>query len=259
MKTTTPIKITCLAFACAMLVSLATTHAAVILNSGVDGTVYSRSGRSAVDFTGPTLDQYGLSDWEWSRSFAKFDLSSLSPGTPITSATLRLTVTAAWTESLGITGATNDSSQVTQVFQEGVNWTTGATWSTSNGTTAWPSYDTYPNIDYSVYGGYYGLDFPLASTTIATGFTGTVDFNVTMAVQSWLAGGSNYGFFLKTGPTIFGVPGTPNWNITMGSFNNPNASDRPQLILEVVPEPSTWALVAGGVSTLLIFRRRKQS
>ena len=223
-----------------MLVSLATTHAAVILNSGVDGTVYSRG---VVDFAGPTLKQYGVGYWEWSRSFLNFDLSSLSPGTTITSATLRLTVTA----------ATNVSSEVTQVFEEGVHWTTGATWDTSNGITAWPSYAGYSNIDYSV------ADTELASKTIATGFTGTVDFNVTTAVQSWLDGGSNYGFFLKTGPIIFGEPLTPNWDITMGSFDNTTASNRPQLILEVVPEPSTWALVAGGVSTLLIFRRRKQS
>jgi hypothetical protein len=30
-------------------------------------------------------------------------------------------------------------------------------------------------------------------------------------------------------------------------------------VLTVVPEPSTWALVVGGVSTMVILRRRKQS
>jgi hypothetical protein len=236
----------CAMVVAAMVVSMATAGAAVTtLNSGVDGNLDSRGGNS---FTSEVEFQYGLSYWEWTRSVVKFDLSSVPAYTNITSAKLKFTITT----------ATNNSSEVTSVYKEGVNWTTSATWTTSNGTTAWPSYAGYPNIDYSVAGGGGALSSPLATTTIATGTTGIVELDVTSAVQDWLINSQpNYGFFLKTGPSIFGTPASNFWNIQLGSFDNVTASNRPTLVIDgVVPEPASLGLLALGAIGLLRRRRR---
>ena len=79
--------------------------------------------------------------------------------------------------------------------------------------------------------------------------TGTVTLDVTDLVQGWLADpSSNFGVELSD-------TGDANYLAYMSS-EFPDVSQRPQLIVDTVPEPATMALLAiGGLATLI--RKRK--
>lgn len=128
-----------------------------------------------------------------------------------------------------------------------------------------------------------GVFFDSPSFTI-----GTLDvpFNVAFAIywfptlttaSTTLSTGDKFGFYTSTNATQFGSDSA--WNTggnddtTLGInaytidntgnlTSNPNPSGLSNTLLQatgtVVPEPATWALLTGALTTVMVFRRRRQ-
>ncbi len=79
------------------------------------------------------------------------------------------------------------------------------------------------------------------------------DFNTLSGFES----GNNY--------TLMSLTGLGSWSGfstltgTVGAFDGTISLSGNDLMLNVVPEPSTWVLLAGGLTTLMILRRRRSS
>ena len=102
--------------------------------------------------------------------------------------------------------------------------------------------------------------FTLTGTTAAggfridlTGFTGIAD-STTYTVLSWLSGS---GVELADFAGVLGGGKTMNSAFGTGGFQTVTADGVTSLQLQVVPEPATWAMVAGAGAILMLARRRR--
>jgi len=201
----------------------------------VDGFVNSRGGSMNA---GGNLNIWGCSWWAWERAFVKFDLSSLPAMQSVDSATLRLVMIK----------ADNPENIPVEVHYVGEPWTTDATWGTSDGSTPWPKYDGFSNIDYCVEG-YWdavhaGGNLHGVSTLAVDTFTPAttaeagqvVEFEGKWAAEKWLLDGeNNNGFYLRMGKTIWGTPSSEMYTVQFYSMEN--AEFAPQLIINDVAVP----------------------
>jgi hypothetical protein len=86
-----------------------------------------------------------------------------------------------------------------------------------------------------------GINDGTYSLTSATGFTGTfTSANVNGGGLATTDGGATF-----TG--------------TVGGFNYTFTNANDQLIIVAIPEPATWALLAFGLTTVMVLRRRRNS
>jgi hypothetical protein len=79
------------------------------------------------------------------------------------------------------------------------------------------------------------------------------DFNTLSGFES----GNNYTLMSFTG--VGSWSGFSTLTGTVGAFDGTISLSGNDLMLNVVPEPSTWVLLAGGLTTLIILRRRRSS
>jgi len=103
------------------------------------------------------------------------------------------------------------------------------------------------NGNYTMSNPFSGLLFDVTGTK--TGFFDKVQYSLngsTYADLKWYVNNTTWQMWDPTAIAAGAANGYVGINLTSG-------------VLTVVPEPSTWALVIGGVSTLVILRRRKQS
>ncbi len=213
----------------------------------VSGLLFSTAGIAATIDISPSADTYvnalstgenqGSSTIIWvapnKNGLIQFDLSAIPSGQTITSAILKVYIGYV------------QSSTTTYVYKETDAWTEmGATWNTTDGTTAWGGsaggYGTgmTPNDAAS----------KLDSTTINS--LGEFTWDVTSAAQDWYSNpSSNYGLLLEREPYGQG------WKCD--SSESSAVEKRPVLTVtyEPVPEPATIGMLLVGLG--LFIRRVK--
>ncbi len=210
------------------------------------GTVLQSATNAACDatyiFKGSSGSNYGTvtqfntdadPDAERMRSLIAFpDLigngfNQVPEGMQVLSATLRLHTqnTSAWAGSPG-------THSIHQVLTD---W--------SEGTVTWDNFND---------GGVVGTDYLATSLdSIVPGLTDSFYYcDVTEAVQNWASGQGNFGWMLMNS-----IGDRANWDSDDASI----AAYRPMLIVQWVPEPSTFLLSAFGLLGLGFVRRRRKS
>jgi hypothetical protein len=83
----------------------------------------------------------------------------------------------------------------------------------------------------------------------------TIDLNssANAVVENWIDNPSqNAGFLLRVR-----TEATLGQFVVLDSRNMATVNNRPGLIVETIPEPATWVLLAAGLTTLIVFRRRR--
>lgn len=127
---------------------------------------YINSAASATNYG--ANDPLLVGDLDVNRTLLHFDTSTIPAGTAITSAQLRLMVT-------GVSGPGGASGGELNVYRVTEAWTEpNATWNNRDTGTAW-----------STAGGVYNATL-IATVTVADGYTGAVDLNITALVQAWI-------------------------------------------------------------------------
>lgn len=121
-----------------------------------------------------TTTNYGASDpvlagdSDVKRTLLQFDTSGIPAGTAIASAQLRLAIT-------GVSGPGGAISGELNVYRVTEEWSeSNATWNNRDAGTAW-----------TTAGGAYNTTL-VATSTVADGYTGTVDLDITALVQAWV-------------------------------------------------------------------------
>jgi hypothetical protein len=168
-------------------------------------------------------------------SYLKFDLSGLGSvdAGDITSATLRLYLVDVAASGFGVNPS--EAFPVSADF----SLVTGGDWSKSTIT-----YGTAPAVG-SLVGSITGID----------SVGEWVELDLTDVVQAWVSGdAANYGLKL-TQPA--NIRDNTNTSVFAMFASDGAASNRPELVINAVPEPSTWILLGGGALFLLVLRRRK--
>ncbi len=170
-------------------------------------------------------------------SYLKFDLSGLIAdgveATDITSATLRLYLTDVVASGFGV----NPS----EAYPASVNFNlvTEHDWNKSTIT-----YGNAPDAG-ALVGSVTGID--------SVGYW--VELDLTGVVQDWVSGdAANYGLKL-TQPN--NVRDNTNTSVFALFSSDGAASNRPELVINSVPEPSTYLLLGGSALLLFVLRKRK--
>lgn len=90
------------------------------------------------------------------------------------------------------------------------------------------------------------LDFGSGTSTLL--FASLASYSGVLAISNWTPGSDSLRFTSGTGldAAAFSVNGGSATILNQGSY------------FEVVPEPATWALLAGSLTTMMIFRRRRR-
>lgn len=137
----------------------------------------------------------------------QFDLSSIPAGSHVTSATLSIYPTA---------GSNNDQVALHRVTRD---WNEAATWSSSDGSTAW----SQPGGDVSA---------QAVASTLFAGAGTWLDWDVTPLVDKWVKGSlPNQGVQARVGAAVSGL--------ALASSDYPTASRRPKLAVTFLP-PCGW-------------------
>jgi len=184
-----------------------------------DGSVFVK-GKCQFDQT--TLNSLGVNGSNYSRVLIKFDLADVDPGrfAKVSKAYLKLYVTK----------AVNPEKKKTEICVMNVPWKSNqVTFKEAGNGKAWPTQKgmTYCNIDDA------SEEFTGNSQIIL--HKGFVKFDVTEIVNRWLyEGKENYGFFVKTGPRVSGLPMIGSWDIQIASSRNSDTAIVP--VLEVIME-----------------------
>jgi hypothetical protein len=86
------------------------------------------------------------------------------------------------------------------------------------------------------------------------------NLDITSAIQTAKANNYTYASFLLYSLTANAIENAPfDSNVFFIGKNGGNGVFDPNIIVTTVPEPSTYALVLGGIATLLLIRRRVQA
>ncbi len=191
----------------------------------------SASADTFVNSLGPNNNE-GAADYIWvapnKNGLIQFDLSAIPSGQTITSAELKLYVYY------------KQSNTTTRVYKETDAWTEmGATWNTTDGTTAWGGS-----------AGGYGTGMSSGNNVLDTktvNGTGWFTWDVTSAVQEWYSNPStNHGLLIER------VPYGQGWKCYSREYGT--VEKRPILTVTYVPEPGTIGLLLSGFGLLI---RRK--
>jgi len=189
----------------------------------------------AFEFSAATLANYGAAWSDWSRSLLQFDLSGSGLNfLDVVSVKLRLTAAM----------VANTTGQPLEVHGIAVPWTGNAASAGWFGS-AWPADGNgAKNIDFAG-----GVGATPAESKVITA-PGVVEFDVTAMAMGWLADSSaNHGILLRAGPTIWGVPDSPNWNIALHSSEA--AVGRPELVFQVAASPPAISAARDGADLVL--------
>jgi len=220
------------------------------LSADRDNTLYQTTDGSQSNGAGANLIVgVGASLNDKRRATVRFDISSIPVNATITSATLRLFLTA----------SQDTAARLTTVNKLLSSWGEGASNAAGNefigaastlGDATW-IHRSFPFTNWASAGGDY--TFNLASSTATVGDSaGFYDFGgATMAsdVQSWLTTPTNFGWLVRIGGfSEFSV----NSQKTFASRNNGTASRRPQLVVRyTVPPPTGACCAADGTCTVM--------
>ncbi len=204
---------------CCASVGAANKHVVSGTDKVVDGWV---STGGACSFTDKALQSHGAAWADYNRVLIRFDLKSVDASKYglLKKATLRLNVTE----------VDNKSGIETAVGASNTQWSTSATFGSSDGKAAWPAASGHSNLDYAM--------ISLGRVAMAINKTGAVEFDVTDIVERWLYQGvQNNGFIVATGPPIFGRPDSGTWTLAFASSES--GKDGPQLVVEMEGTPPT--------------------
>jgi autotransporter-associated beta strand protein len=206
--------------------------------AGTTATTLTKTGTGRLVFSGSTASTYT-------------DATVVSAGTLVLSSAANVNTTSGVTVAAGATFTNNSSASFTKnlILTEGA----GAAGSTINGSGTFAAGNMTISSDLS--DGF--TSFALGSATLTKG--GRLDLNLTNTTSG------NYTLF--SGGTINGVFGsfyingfalTQSGNNFIGNdgsfdYTFTNSSN----LLNVVPEPTTWALLAGGLTFVIVLRRRR--
>jgi len=196
----------------------------------------SVTGVKDVNFTAPTLANFGSSYYNWSRSLIRFNLAGVNAlPAQVSSVKLRLTATT----------VTNTAASPLEIYKVAVPWDADAV-SSEIGFygSFWPLNEGgNRNIDYAG-----GVGVAPADAKVITE-AGEVEFDVTEMAKEWLANpAANHGILLRVPPTIWGQPGTQDWIIDINSSRA--EFDRPTLVFELGAPPAPTIAIARNGSNL---------
>ena len=171
-------------------------------------------------------------------SFLKFDLSGATiSGTDVASATLRLYLVDVAASGFG--GNPSDDYPVAVNF----SLVTGGDWNKST--------ITYGNAPAA------GSSIGLVSGIDSIG--SWLELDITSLFQGWLDGDiNNYGLKLSQPESLRDGANTPIFAL-FASDGYEDQNLRPQIIVQTVPEPSTYFLIGVGLGTLFILGRIRKS
>lgn len=217
-----------------------------INDSNPGGTISTITANLLGNQFGSTNANRGSNGTQWNSLFS-YDLTELAgylstnSGTSVSDASISLTRGT----QTGTGGATLNLYQ-TQPF------TTSASWSTYDGTNAWPTPNPV-NTDGLAGGGtkLTQLNSNGVFSTTGLSWVNTANSNFTDAVNNALARGDKTLYMAAI--TDFGFNGDA--RITFSDKGDATVDNRPELLITVVPEPSTALLTALGALALL--RRRR--
>jgi hypothetical protein len=204
---------------------------------------------------GRRADDYGSPDTGPSMFGAmKFDISSLA-GKTISSATLRLVQTI---DATSVPNRGGDFAATTEVYgvDSGDYDESTATWQNYVGGVGNPVMATYLSSFVTALGTMNNVSSPggLAGPGGVSTFSNT---NLTNLVQQWIdSGSSNLGLLLVNSASLGAAPAAPKDVLARYAAHESPTFDGPQLIVEIVPEPSAWALLAIGCFGFIAFMRR---
>lgn len=150
------------------------------------------------------IDLIGVPWANFSRGFLRFDLNSVKTTSP---GQLKQALLVFKTETKSNPNALPLEIAVMQIDYDPAK----ADWSTPGfPDSTWPKVGKYVNIDHAA---------QITQARKVTPSEGITAVDVTAEVRDWLSGKTpNYGFFLKIGPKIGGLPNSPAWDVSLKDF-----------------------------------------
>ena len=194
----------------------------------------SPSADTFVNANGPDNNE-GTANYIWvagpKNVLMKFDLSAIPSGQVITSAKLKIYVYYV------------QSNTTTYVYKETDAWTeTGATWNTTDGTTAWRGQAGGYGIGMTPNDASSRLDEVYMPEAHIQWYT----WDVTPAAQDWYNNpSSNYGLLLER------IPYGQGWKGYSREYGDPNYRPVLSVTYEPVPEPATIGLLLSGLGVFI--------